>query len=71
MLTIRVDPVEVCLTKVNVVSVLIAVALGYWYVTTKHWIANNIFGVSFSVQGVALISLGSYKVGCILLVRAT
>jgi len=36
-------------------------------VMTKHWISNNILGLSFSIQGIALLSLGSYKVGCILL----
>jgi len=38
-----------------------------WYATTKNWLANNLLGLSFSVQGVSLISLGSYQVGCILL----
>eukprot|EP01126_Amoeba_proteus_P030091 TRINITY_DN2984_c0_g1_i1.p1 TRINITY_DN2984_c0_g1~~TRINITY_DN2984_c0_g1_i1.p1 ORF type:complete len:317 (-),score=45.37 TRINITY_DN2984_c0_g1_i1:343-1293(-) len=37
------------------------------YVFTKNWILNNILGLSFSIQGVALFSLGSYKIGCILL----
>jgi len=51
----------------DIVSGLVAVVVGVWYLTTKHWIANNILGLSFSVQGIALLSLGSYKVGCILL----
>jgi len=38
-----------------------------WYVFTKHWVANNLLGLSFSVQGVSLISLPSYQIGCILL----
>jgi len=36
-------------------------------VLTKHWISNNILGLSFSIQGVAMLALASYKVGCILL----
>eukprot|EP01094_Clydonella_sp_ATCC50884_P013911 TRINITY_DN24238_c0_g1_i1.p1 TRINITY_DN24238_c0_g1~~TRINITY_DN24238_c0_g1_i1.p1 ORF type:complete len:401 (+),score=115.56 TRINITY_DN24238_c0_g1_i1:82-1203(+) len=61
------EPVHVWITMLDLVSFVIAVAIGVWYVMTKHWIANNIFGISFSIQGVALISIGSYKVGCILL----
>jgi len=48
-------------------SFIVAVLIGIWYVTTKHWISNNILGLSFSIQGIALLSLGSYKVGAILL----
>jgi len=51
----------------DVISFIAAVLVGVWYVTTKHWISNNLLGLSFSVQGVSLLSLGSYKVGCTLL----
>jgi len=44
-----------------------ATLIGIWYVTTKHWISNNILGISFSIQGIALLSLGSYRIGAILL----
>ena len=67
-----------------------------WYVLKKHWLANNILGISFAievsslcfkcilytiiftfvmfsaldivVQGIELLSLGSFKIGAILLV---
>ena len=39
-----------------------------WYYKTKHFLANNILGVIFSIQGIELLSLGSVKVGTILLV---
>lgn len=55
--------------NIDIVSVLIAIAITAWYAITKHWIANNIIGLSFSIQGVALISVGSYKIGSLLLVR--
>jgi len=51
----------------DLISFIFATAIGAWYVTTKHWISNNILGLSFSIQGIALLSLGSYKVGAILL----
>eukprot|EP01118_Nematostelium_gracile_P007225 TRINITY_DN233_c0_g7_i1.p1 TRINITY_DN233_c0_g7~~TRINITY_DN233_c0_g7_i1.p1 ORF type:complete len:355 (-),score=93.43 TRINITY_DN233_c0_g7_i1:68-1066(-) len=61
------DPFEIELGISDVISLIIACGIGFWYVTTKHWIANNIFGLAFSIQGVAMLSLGSYKIGCTLL----
>jgi len=51
----------------EIVSWVISAILCYLYATSKHWILNNILGLSFSIQGIAMLSLGSYKVGCILL----
>jgi len=61
------EPVEVELEQADIISFIIGTCIGFWYVTTKHWIANNILGLAFSIQGISLLSLGSYKVGCILL----
>jgi len=63
----RKHPVQLQWSKVGILSAIVGAALGGWYVFTKHWIANNILGLSFSIQGVAFLSLGSYKIGCILL----
>jgi len=52
---------------IDIVITLISIAVGAWYIYTKHWIANNILGLAFSIQGITLLALGSYKVGCILL----
>ncbi|KAL4562446.1 hypothetical protein LXL04_034651 [Taraxacum kok-saghyz] len=38
-----------------------------WYVAQKHWLANNIFGLAFCIQGIEMLSLGSFKTGAILL----
>jgi len=51
----------------DVVSWVLSVICLIWYSLTKNWIANNLIGLAFSVQGVSLISLGSYQTGCILL----
>jgi minor histocompatibility antigen H13 len=51
----------------DIVSWFLSVLCLIWYSLTKNWIANNLIGLAFSVQGVSLISLGSYQVGCILL----
>merc|ERR1712194_986414 len=35
---------------------------------SKHWTINNILGICFCLQGIQRFSLGTYKVGAILLV---
>lgn len=34
----------------------------------KHWLANNMLGLAFSIQGIEHLSLGSTKIGAMLLV---
>ncbi len=51
----------------DLVALAVSVAICLWYAQTKHWILNNVLGLAFSVQGIALLSLGSYKNGAILL----
>lgn len=46
---------------------LVAAAFAYSWFQTKHYILNNIFGISLSIKGIESLSLGSYKVGAILL----
>lgn len=45
------------------------VSLGFctWYFMKKHWLANNMLGLAFSLEGIEHLSLGSVHVGCILL----
>ena len=38
-----------------------------WYFLKKHWLANNVLGLAFAIQGIENISLGSTVNGCILL----
>lgn len=59
---------EIELDAADIISGLIGLMLGIWYIMTKNWVANNIIGLAFSVQGIALLSLGSYSIGCTLLV---
>jgi len=61
------DPIDIEFDRVDEVAFVGGLCIGIWYVLTKHWISNNILGLSFSIQGIAMLSLGSYKVGCILL----
>lgn len=41
--------------------------LTVYYGLTKNWIASNVFGISFSINAVQLLSLDSFKTGMILL----
>jgi len=54
-------------TKSEVAGFLVAIVLSIWYLMKKHWIANNIMGLAFSLQAISLLSMGSYQIGCILL----
>jgi len=31
-----------------------------WYALRKHWLANNILGLAFLIQGIEMLSLGSF-----------
>ena len=39
----------------------------YRYFAEKHWLANNVLGLAFSVQGIEHLSLGAVSTGVILL----
>jgi len=61
------EKTEIKFNKIDILAFFISCGVVAWYATTKHWIANNILGLSFSIQGIALLSLTSYRVGCLLL----
>lgn len=46
---------------------ILALAVGVWYIVKKHWIANNIFGLAFAVNGIEFLQLNQILNGCILL----
>jgi len=54
-------------TIVDGVTCFISLIFCVWYLQSKHWIANNILGFSFSLQAISMLNLGSFKIGCILL----
>jgi minor histocompatibility antigen H13 len=55
-------------TVADLISVTMGAVFSYYYFTTKHFLLNNLFGISFCIQALEKISIGSYKVGAILLV---
>jgi len=55
-------------TLAEIISLIPSIIFAIFYFKTKHYILNNVLGISFCVQAIEKISLGSYKVGAILLV---
>ncbi|XP_047141957.1 minor histocompatibility antigen H13 isoform X1 [Hydra vulgaris] len=53
--------------RIDLVCLVFAAIFGVWYLIKKHWIANNLFGLAFSLTGVELLHLNSFPIGCILL----
>ncbi|EFC50012.1 peptidase A22B family protein [Naegleria gruberi] len=53
---------------VDIIGGVIGSIVGIFYIITKHWIANNLFGECFSMVSIQLIQLGSYKIGSVLLI---
>eukprot|EP00574_Skeletonema_japonicum_P001910 CAMPEP_0201740638 /NCGR_PEP_ID=MMETSP0593-20130828/46407_1 /ASSEMBLY_ACC=CAM_ASM_000672 /TAXON_ID=267983 /ORGANISM="Skeletonema japonicum, Strain CCMP2506" /LENGTH=399 /DNA_ID=CAMNT_0048234959 /DNA_START=37 /DNA_END=1236 /DNA_ORIENTATION=+ len=44
------------------------IAFNVAYFQSKHWTMNNVLGICFCLQGIERFSLGTYKIGAILLV---
>lgn len=51
----------------DLICLAISSVVGVWYILKKHWIANNLFGLAFAVNGVELLHLNNVSTGCILL----
>eukprot|EP01135_Chromosphaera_perkinsii_P004549 Nk52_evm19s288 gene=Nk52_evmTU19s288 len=65
--TVTEDIFLISFDYVDFVCLAFSLVIGVWYVYTKNWIANNIFGLSFAINGIEMLSLGSIQIGCILL----
>lgn len=61
------DLIDYRFTSYDIVCLLISSVIGVWYLFKKHWIANNLFGLAFAVNGVELLHLNNIITGCILL----
>jgi minor histocompatibility antigen H13 len=55
-------------TNTEALVFLWCVTFCYFTHTTKHWAMNNVLGICFCIQGIERFSLGTYKIGAILLV---
>jgi len=54
--------------KKDVLTLSFCVLVGCWYFLKKHWIANNLFGLAFAINGVEFLQLPRVSTGLILLV---
>ncbi|KAK9075192.1 hypothetical protein SSX86_003513 [Deinandra increscens subsp. villosa] len=61
------NSLDVEFTRSQVVAAIPGTFFCVWYVAQKHWLANNILGLAFCIQGIEMLSLGSFKTGAILL----
>jgi minor histocompatibility antigen H13 len=61
------EKTEIEMTGNDLVCYIFGAIIAVWYGATKHWLANDILGVSFCIQAIEMMSLGSYKNGIILL----
>ncbi|KAF1865481.1 hypothetical protein Lal_00004856 [Lupinus albus] len=64
---ISVVSLEIEFTKAQIVAAIPGAFFCAWYALQKHWLANNILGLAFCIQGIEMLSLGSFKTGAILL----
>lgn len=55
------------LSQAWMLTFVFAAAFAAAWFKTKHYLLNNIFGISLSIKGIESLSLGSFKVGAILL----
>lgn len=51
----------------SILCFFMALSIGVWYFMKKHWIANNIFGLAFAVNGIEFLQLNKVLNGFILL----
>lgn len=58
---------DVEFTRSQIVAAIPGTIFCVWYAKQKHWLANNILGLAFCIQGIEMLSLGSFKTGAILL----
>lgn len=40
---------------VDVGALFLCVLVGVWYLLKRHWIANNIFGIAFSINAIEIL----------------
>jgi minor histocompatibility antigen H13 len=55
-------------TPTDFIAFVFAAIIVGFYFQGKHWSLNNVLGICFCLQGVERFSLGTYKIGAILLV---
>ena len=64
------NPLEIGIqfTPTDFVALVFSAIIVGFYFQAKHWTLNNVLGICFCLQGIEKFSLGTYKIGAILLV---
>lgn len=52
----------------GIISFIGSAVFSVFYFKKKHWVMNNVLGISFCLKGIERFSLGTYKIGAILLI---
>jgi minor histocompatibility antigen H13 len=60
--------IDCMFTVAEIVAIIISSIFSWQYVKTKHFLMNNVLSISFCIQTIERMSIGSYKVGAVLLV---
>ncbi len=60
-------PEAVPITRALLLSTLLGTAVPALYAHSRHWAANNLMGVAFCVEGLAVVDLGDFKTGALML----
>jgi minor histocompatibility antigen H13 len=64
------SPWEISLdfTMADIVAFIGSAIFSVYYFMKKNWVMNNVLGICFCLKGIEKFSLGTYKIGAILLV---
>ncbi len=46
---------DVSFNLMNIGALSFCILIGVWYLWTRHWIANNIFGIAFSINAIEIL----------------
>ena len=60
--------IDATFTVAEFFSMIGAIIFSVYYFKTKHFLMNNVLGISFCIQSIERISFGSYKIGSIALI---
>lgn len=60
--------IDMLCTPAEIFCLILSTIFSVIYFRTKHYMMNNIFGICFCIQSIERISIGSYKIGAMLLV---
>jgi len=61
------EPISFSFSMLDVAVFAVCSCISVAYALTKTWYLNNALGCAFSVQGIEMLSLGSFVIGCVLL----